>query len=106
VAEASGCAAQLGSWSTSSHEHEDDLDANGLAARLQRYLDDTQHERADVDVCAIPTPDDMLNLLEQSGHIDQLGIVGRSDQKLIKNLTGSSARKVLRKTDCSLLTDD
>jgi hypothetical protein len=42
------------SWSTSSHEHEEDLDVNGLAERLQRYLDDTQHEQADVEVCAIP----------------------------------------------------
>ena len=49
-------------------------------------------------------PYSILNLFEQSHTIDQLVIVGSSRHELVAELLGSSVRKVLRKSNCSLLS--
>ena len=78
-------------------------DDGGLRAKLRRYLDDAQDDNADVQVCALPMPDTMANLLEQSATIDQLVIVGPTNPELAAEVVGPKARTILRDTNCSLL---
>jgi nucleotide-binding universal stress UspA family protein len=81
----------------------DDHGDAGLRAKLRRYLDDAQDDDADVQVCALPKPDTMSNLLEQSATIDQLVIVGPNNPELAAEVVGPKARTILRDTNCSLL---
>jgi nucleotide-binding universal stress UspA family protein len=90
-------------WSTSTREI--DAAPEDLVATLDHYLTESQAGSAAVDVCALPMPDDILNLLAQSATIDELVIVGPHDQKLVKQLVGPKAHAVLRKTNCSVLID-
>jgi nucleotide-binding universal stress UspA family protein len=80
----------------------DDSDA-GLRAKLGRYLDEAHDDNAEVQVCALPMPDNMSNLLEQSATIDQLVIVGPNNPELAAEVVGRKARMILRDTNCSLL---
>jgi nucleotide-binding universal stress UspA family protein len=89
-------------WSTTTRSSAEDED--GLRARLDRYRDESEPD-ADVQICAIPMPDHVLNLLNQSAQIDQLVIVGRSDSGLVEQLIGPEAQAILRKTNCSLLIE-
>ena len=58
--------------------HDSTARTGGLRATLARYLTDAQEKNADIQVCALPMSDCILNLLEQSHTIDQLVIVGSS----------------------------
>lgn len=78
-------------------------DEPGLVMKLKRYLNDAQDDNADVEVCTLPMPTDMSNLLAQSASIDQLVVVGPSDPDLITQVVGPKARAILHKTNCSLL---
>ena len=75
----------------------------GLKATLARYLTGAEEGKADIQVCALPMPDSILNPFEQSHTIDQLVVVGSSRHELVDELLGSPVRKVLRKSSCSLL---
>lgn len=74
-----------------------------LHARLDRYLDGTKDDAADVQVCLLAFPDDMLNFLAQSKSVDQLVIFGSDDADLIAEVVSPEARAMLRHTNCSLL---
>ena len=93
----------LTSWSTTKRDNDRTAPKGGLWATLARYLTDAQEDDADIQVCALPMPDSILNLFEQSHTIDQLVIVGSSRHELVDELLGSSVRKMLRKANCSLL---
>jgi nucleotide-binding universal stress UspA family protein len=93
----------LTSWSTTNRDNDGTAHKGGLRATLARYLTDAQEDDADIQVCALPMPDSILNLFEQSHTIDQLVIVGSSRHELVDELLGSPVRKVLRKSNCSLL---
>lgn len=93
----------LTSWSTTKRDDDSTARRGGLRATLARYLTDAQEDGADIQVCALPMPDSILNLFEQSHTIDQLVIVGSSRYELVDELLGSSVRKMLRKSNCSLL---
>lgn len=90
-------------WGTEADEAGGDDSDAGLRARLRRYLDEAQDDNADVQVCALPKPDTMSNLLEQSATIDQLVIVASTNPKLVAEIVGRKARTILRDTNCSLL---
>ena len=90
-------------WGTEADEAGGDDSDAGLRARLRRYLDEAQDDNADVQVCALPKPDTMSNLLEQSATIDQLVIVAPTNPKLVAEVVGRKARTILRDTNCSLL---
>jgi nucleotide-binding universal stress UspA family protein len=89
--------------SASTRDNDDTERTGGLRATLARYLKDAQEKDADIQVCALPMSDSILNLLEQSHTIDQLVIVGSSRPELVDELLSSPVRKVLRKSNCSLL---
>jgi hypothetical protein len=74
-----------------------------LRAKLNRYLDGTKDDAADVQVCLLAFPDEMLNFLAQSKAIDQLVIFGSGDADLIAEVVSPEARAMLRHTSCSLL---
>jgi nucleotide-binding universal stress UspA family protein len=71
--------------------------------KLHDYLQEAQDDNAAVQMCALPSPDDMSNLLEQSADIDQLVIVGANNPQLVAEVLGRKARVILRDTNCSLL---
>jgi nucleotide-binding universal stress UspA family protein len=93
----------LTSWSPTARDNDGTAGKGGLQATLARYLTDAEEDDADIQVCALPMPDSILNLFEQSHTIDQLVIVGSSRHELVDELLGSPVRKVLRKSNCSLL---
>jgi nucleotide-binding universal stress UspA family protein len=93
----------LTSSSASTRDSDSTVRTGGLRATLARYLKDAQEKDADIQVCALPMPDSILNVLEQSHTIDQLVIVGSSHPELVDELLSSPVRKVLRKSNCSLL---
>ena len=78
-------------------------DEEGLRAKLDRYLDETHADPADVQVCVLAMPDHLSNLLAQSADIDQLVIVDAGNPDRVAELVGPEARKLLRHTNCSLL---
>jgi nucleotide-binding universal stress UspA family protein len=89
--------------SASTRDNDDTTRTGGRRATLARYLKDAQEKDADIQVCALPMSDSILNLLEQSHTIDQLVIVGSSRPEFVDELLSSPVRKVLRKSNCSLL---
>jgi nucleotide-binding universal stress UspA family protein len=93
----------LTSWGTEAGDAGGDDGDAGLRAKLGRYLDEAQDDDADVQVCGLPMPDNMSNLLEQSATIDQLVIVGPNNPELVAEVVGRKARMILRDTNCSLL---
>lgn len=74
-----------------------------IRARLQRYVRGLSANPADVRVCVLAMPRDLLNMMRQSASIDQLLVLGEDRRDLIDKLTGADGRKVLRKSWCSLL---
>jgi hypothetical protein len=80
----------------------DDGDTD-VRARLRHHLNMAEDDNADVQVCALPMPDNMSNLLEQSAPTDQLVIVGPNNPGLVAEVVGPKARMILRDTNCSLL---
>lgn len=94
----------LTAWSTNhSGESESFTKAGGIRAKMDRYLRDAQKDPADVQLCALPMPDDLTNLLEQSASIEQLFVVGSGRHDFVDQLTGARARKAMRGTNCSVL---
>jgi nucleotide-binding universal stress UspA family protein len=90
-------------WETGPGDVSEDAGDAWLHGRLSRYLDEAQDDNADVQVYALPKPDSMSNLLEQSATIDQLVIVGPNNPELVAEVVGRKARMMLRDTNCSLL---
>jgi len=74
-----------------------------LRAKLDRYLQDTDGDGADVRVYALPTPANMADLLAETAGIDQLVVVGMNNPSLVAELVGPQGRSLLRKTNCSVL---
>ncbi|KAA0118327.1 MAG: universal stress protein UspA-like protein [Mycobacterium sp.] len=74
-----------------------------IRARLQRYIRNASGGPADVRVCVLAMPNDLLNMMRQSASIDQLLVLADDRTDLIDQLTGTHGRKVLRKSWCSLL---
>jgi hypothetical protein len=70
---------------------------------LQRYIRNASGGPADVRVCVLAMPNDLLNMMRQSASIDQLLVLADDRTDLIDQLTGTHGRKVLRKSWCSLL---
>ena len=93
----------LTSGSTTTRENASTARKGGLKATLARYLTGAEDGDADIQVCALPMPDSILNLFKQSHTIDQLVVVGSSRHELVDELLGSPVRKVLRKSSCSVL---
>ena len=89
--------------STTTRDNDSTARKGGLKATLARYLTGAEEGKADIQVCALPMPDSILNLFKQSHTIDQLVVVGSSRHELVDELLGSPVRKVLRKSNCSLL---
>jgi nucleotide-binding universal stress UspA family protein len=94
----------LTTWSTT-HTHGVHSSGRGgnIRAKMDGYLEDTQNDSADVHVCALPLPEDLTRLLEQSAGIDQLFVLGSNRHDLVDQLTGTAGRKALRDTNCSIL---
>jgi nucleotide-binding universal stress UspA family protein len=90
-------------WGTGAGDADDGDGDTDLRAKLRRYLNEAADDNADVQVCALPMPDNMSNLLEQSADIDQLVIVGPNNPELVAEVVGPRARVILRDTNCSLL---
>jgi nucleotide-binding universal stress UspA family protein len=78
-------------------------DNRDLRAELDRYLRRTADDPADVRVCSVPLPTNVTELLAHTGELDQLVIVGKDDAGLITDLVGPDARKLLKKTNCSVM---
>jgi nucleotide-binding universal stress UspA family protein len=94
----------LTSWSTTLPQPSDSARPAGhLRAKLDRYLDESRDDRADVQICALPIGGDLTNLLEQSAHIDQLVVIGSARRDLVEQLTSDAAHRALRGTSCSIL---
>lgn len=94
----------LTSWSTSSSRvAADDTKAEDVRAKMHRYLRDTQDDTADIRVCALPMPNDVTTILQQSAGIDQLLVIGAGRADVIERLQEEGAREALRKTNCSIL---
>jgi nucleotide-binding universal stress UspA family protein len=74
-----------------------------LRQKLDRYLQDSEDDDADVRICALPIPSDVSDLLAKTADVDQLVIVGQDNPDLIAALVGSEARTLLRKTNCSVM---
>jgi nucleotide-binding universal stress UspA family protein len=92
----------LTSWSTTVRHHPDP-EADDLRATLDRYLNDADRDDADIQVCAIPMPEHIFNVLEQSASIDQLVVIGTSSPDLTSELLSRRAAKILRKSNCSVI---
>lgn len=90
-------------WGTGPDDASEDDGGTALRAKLRRYLNEAQDDNADVQMCALPSPDNMSNLLEQSADIDQLVVVGANNPELVAEVVGRKARVTLRDTNCSLL---
>ena len=94
-------------WSTTTRQPEND-DIDSMRAKLERILDESEYENADLSVCAVPTPTGMnntLKLLAQTASINQLVIIGQHNHDLIEHLVSNEAAKFLRGTNCTLLID-
>lgn len=94
----------LTTWSTT-HANGSQSSGGGhdIRAKMDRYLEDTQNDSADVQVCALPLPEDLTRLLEQSASIEQLFVIGSNRHGLVDQLTGIPGRRTLRGTNCSIL---
>jgi nucleotide-binding universal stress UspA family protein len=94
----------LTTWSTTHPHRRVESEGEGdIRAQMDRYLEDSHDDPADVQICAIPMPHDLTTLLEQSAGIEQLIVVGASRHDLVEQLTSPKARKTLRGTNCSIL---
>lgn len=94
----------LTTWSTNeSDRSEADAQAGDIRAKMDRYLKDSRNRKADLEVCALPMPDDLGHMLEQSANIEQLIVVSSARHDLVDELTGDRARKAMRGTHCSIL---
>jgi nucleotide-binding universal stress UspA family protein len=94
-------------WSTTGRQLRSE-DIGSVRAKLERFLDESEYEDADVSVHALPTPTGMhntLKLLAQTANIVQLVIVGQHNHDLVEHLVGNGAAKFLKGTNCSLLID-
>ena len=92
----------LTSWSTTVRHHPEP-EADDLRATLDRYVNDADRDDADILVRAIPMPEHLFNVLEQSVSIDQLVVIGTSNPDLTSELLGRRAAKILRKSNCSVI---
>jgi nucleotide-binding universal stress UspA family protein len=92
----------LTSWSTIERRHPDPAD-HDIRATLDRYLDESGDDDADIQICAIPMPDHIFEVLEESASIDQLVVVGTSNPALTEELLSGHAAKILRGSDCSVM---
>jgi nucleotide-binding universal stress UspA family protein len=94
----------LTTWSTNeSGEARAAAHADDIRAKMDRYLKDSQSHQTDLEVCALPMPDDLVHMLEQSANIEQLFVVGSARHDLVDELTSDRARKAMRGTHCSVL---
>lgn len=80
-----------------------EYDGGDVRAKLDRYLEESDSDDADIQICALPRPDNMLNLLAQSADVDQLVIASAEDSRLLAELVGPPIRAVLKGTDCSVV---
>jgi nucleotide-binding universal stress UspA family protein len=80
-------------------------DQNELRIAVDDYLGAARRGTGDIVVCAVPQPRDILHLVAETRYMDQLVVVNRRNCALVKELTGSKARWILRKTNCSVLID-
>ena len=93
----------LTTWSTVANGHFDTPESNDIRVEMDRYLEESQDDSADVQVCAIPMSTDVSTLLEQSASIEQLYVVDSTRHDLLEQLIGDEARKAMRRTNCSVL---
>lgn len=93
----------LAEWPAQDCASCDDPARECTRARLQRYIDETGADPADVRVCVLTMPRDLLAMMRQSASIDQLLVLGAGRADLVDQLTSAEGRKVLRKSWCSLL---
>jgi nucleotide-binding universal stress UspA family protein len=91
----------LTTWSTT-HVLETGATSD-VRSSMDRYLNDSHDDPADLQVCALPLPDDLATMLEQSASVEQLFVVGSNRHDLVDQLTDDRARKALRGTNCSIL---
>lgn len=96
----------LTTWSDG-HPHPrampDSDEAGHVRASMDGYLDDSHHLSADVRICTLPLPGDVTALLERTAGIEQLFVISARRHDLVDQLTGDSARRALRGTNCSIL---
>jgi nucleotide-binding universal stress UspA family protein len=76
-------------------------DPLGLRGRVDHCVEDNGTQG--VRVRALSLPSDLTELLAQTPVLDQLVIAGMSDPDLTTELVGPRARKLLRKTNCSVM---
>ncbi len=94
----------LTTWSTNeSEESGTAAQADDIRAKMDRHLKASRSDKADLQVCALPMPDDLGHMLEQSANIEQLVVVSSARHDLVDELTGDRARKAMRGTHCSIL---
>ncbi|MET0474524.1 MAG: universal stress protein [Mycobacterium sp.] len=74
-----------------------------LREKLDRYLQDTDDDEADVRVCVLPLPPNVTDTLAKTADLDQLVIVGQDNPDLIAALVGAEARDLLKRTNCSVM---
>jgi nucleotide-binding universal stress UspA family protein len=90
-------------WLTDASDVSLTVDEQILRKELNRYVEDGQYDNAEVQVCTLPMPTHLTNLLAQSADIDQLCVVGPGSPDLIAEVVGPKAHSILHKTNCSLL---
>ncbi len=93
----------LAAWPAQDCASCDDPARECTRARLARYIDETSTDPADVRVCVLAMPSDLLAMMRQSASIDQLLVIGAGRNDLVDQVTSAEGRTVLRKSWCSLL---
>ncbi len=81
----------------------DDASVERLHASLGRRLASVEHANPDLEIWAMPYPDDVLGLLLQEPTVDHLVVAGPTHRDLIDELLSAEASSVLRDTNCSIL---
>lgn len=87
----------LAPWPAESERAED------IRARLDAYRRATERDDVDIELCVLPRPDDVTEVLAQSADIDQLVIARADDPELLAQLVSPATAAILRGTNCSVL---
>lgn len=74
-----------------------------LRATLNRYLQSSQADETELQICALRMPEDVIALLDDSADTLDMVVAGTGDADLVHQLTGAPAHKALRGSRCSVL---
>lgn len=89
------------SWSTTWPSTGRDRD--DIRVVVDRYPKDAEEHHSGLQVCALQTPRDLLHLLDDTAGTLMLVVVAADNASRVDELAGPRARKVFRRSGCSLL---